>query len=196
MVVFFVFFFWGGDFLKLFFFFLYIFICTFWLYAAVKLFYCYSAASSKFNWLWVWMICLLWWCMRLSPPCEARSDISTGPYFFFFFLLRGSIESNRMKLCLLTFQTAPGFWSMTSFTPCLDWTPSGLLNCQSHNHFYTYSRTKVFFFGFCFWGVEWGKGGGEILIQVCFKCWYIYFSSFLPAGHWQMAQPDLMSHRP
>lgn len=49
-----------------------------------------------------------------------------------------------MRLCLLTFQTALDFWSMTSYIPCLDWTPSGLLNCYCHNLFHAVWQNKDF----------------------------------------------------
>lgn len=45
---------------------------------------------------------------------------------------------------LLTFQTALDFQSMTSYNPCLDWTPSELLNCYCHNPFHTVQQNKAF----------------------------------------------------
>lgn len=59
-------------------------------------------------------------------------------------LLGGSVSGSRMRPCLLTSQTAPDLWSMTSSTPCLDWTPSGLLNCYCHNPFRTAQQNKAF----------------------------------------------------
>lgn len=97
-------------------------------------------------------------------------------FLFFFFPLRGSIEGNRMKLCLLTFQTAPAFWSATSFTPRLDWTPCGLLNCQSHNHFHTFRRTHFFW--------REGVGGCSFKSTLVQMLVHLFLSFWLLIGRW------------
>lgn len=93
----------------------------------------------------------------------------------FFFPLRGSIEGNRMKLCLLTFQTAPAFWSVTSVTPRLDWTPCGLLNCQSHHHFNTFRRTLF---------LEEGVGGCSFASTLVQMLVHPFLSFWLLIGRW------------
>lgn len=82
--------------------------------------------------------------MRMSSPALLTSHISAGSYFFLSFLLQGSIESNGIRLCLQTFQTALDFWRLTFFTPCLHWIPSWLLNCCCHNPFYAVRQNKGF----------------------------------------------------
>lgn len=151
----------------------------FWLHVLVKVFYCWCALFSKLNRLV---------CLKASLAVvmyERLLYVKRGQIFpldhisFFFFPLRGSIEGNRMKLCLLTFQTAPAFWSVTSFTPRLDWTPCGLLNCQSHNHFHSFRRTDFYFLE-----RGWGWGGCSFKSTLVQMLVHLFLSFRLLIGRW------------
>lgn len=111
------------------------------------------------NWI-VWCVWIISTCLTCCSDvwgyllCVQWSQTFPLDHISFFPCFKGQLKAT---VCLLTFQTALDFWSMTSFTPCLDWTPSGLLNCYCHNPFHAAQQNKAFVATFkakAVWNIE------------------------------------------